>query len=122
MRVLVTGSRTWTDENLIRWAISFHTRYAPGRDDVTVIHGGAKGADTMAGVAAREMHMHVEVHWADWDTHGKRAGYVRNAEMVAAGADVCLAFIRNSSPGATMCANLAEQAGIPVHRYTEDSP
>lgn len=45
------------------------------------------------------------------------AGPIRNKKMVDLGADLCLAFIKGASPGATGCAKLAERAGVEVRYY-----
>lgn len=123
MRILVTGSRDWDDYATLLHAVRraiLSLAQAPGYDGtVTVVHGACpSGADAMAHEVATFFGCKIERHPADWDTHRKRAGYVRNAEMVGLGADVCLAFIRNGSRGASMTADLAEKAGIPTIRYT----
>jgi SLOG family YspA-like protein len=116
VRVLVTGSRTWTDETLIRAVLALAWRDAHG--DMTVVHGDARaGADRIADQWAVDAGVKVERHPSQWRLSGKRAGLVRNAEMVAAGADLCLAFIRDGSRGASHCAGLAKAAGIPTRVY-----
>lgn len=122
-RVLVTGSRTWTDGDLIgrelgevvMRAVAVHDEPYP---NVVVVHGGCpRGADALADEAARGFGMKVERHPADWGRYGKSAGFRRNAEMVATKPDLCLAFIHQRSSGATHCADLAEKAGIPTKRW-----
>ena len=114
MRVLVSGSRTWTDRNAIIDAL--HDLKAE-HGDLIIVHGGARGADQLAEQAAATLGIGTEVWFADW-SKGRGAGYARNAEMVKSGADLCLAFIRDNSRGASHCASLAEKAGIPVRRFT----
>jgi hypothetical protein len=92
-------------------------RSAKGHPDAVVVHGGARGADQLAGFAARRMGLAEETHRARWDLAPRAAGVLRNLAMVKLGADVCLAFIKDRSSGATQCADAAERAGIPVHRY-----
>ena len=116
-RVLITGSRTWTDSTAIRAALSPFR--APG---VVLVHGDARGADRIAASVWHSWGLPTEAHPADWDTYGRAAGYRRNRHMVGLGADVCVAFIRNHSPGATHTADLAEQAGIHTTRHHHKDP
>lgn len=127
-RILITGSRTWTDRERIANTLETIDRTQnTERRPVYVIEGEAAGADKLAASVAEEFGWNVIRCPADWSRHDeecpawhwdldvcKRAGFRRNVEMVALGADVCAAFIRNRSKGATMTVNLAREAGIPV--------
>jgi hypothetical protein len=117
MRILVTGSRDWLNTNLVVTALEME---AFGNDNVTVVHGGnPTGADAAADRWARDRNVKVEVHKPQWAKLGLKAGPLRNQQMVRRGADVCLAFIRNNSAGASDCARKAEAAGIPTNIYRE---
>lgn len=117
MRILVTGTREWTDEDAVR---SLLIDYIGDMDPsmVTVVHGDARGLDAAADRIARSLGCQVEPHPAKWKTHGAtKAGRIRNQEMVDAGAEVCLAFpkrIRAKSKGTWDCLTRAVAAGIPT--------
>jgi hypothetical protein len=118
-RLLVTGSRTWHDVPAIEQALAaILARHLEG---VLLVHGACScGADAIAtAYAARTPGYQVEAHPARWRRYGQAAGYRRNAEMIALGADGCVAFIRDRSPGSTSTVRLAQAAGIPVWLHTE---
>lgn len=121
MRVLVTGSRKWTNAQLIYEVMREIHMTATERP--TLVSGHCPdGADAIAeAIAEAPLHWNVELHPAIWrrpdGTFDRSAGFRRNEEMVNLGADVCIAFIKNRSRGATHTADLAAKAGIPLKVY-----
>lgn len=115
MRILVTGSREWDDPGEIEHWLS---QISYGHREVTLVSGHCPtGADKYAEDFAYEQDWDVELHPADWLAWGKRAGFIRNQQMVDLGADVCVAFRRGNwnSKGTTHCGEAAERAGIPTY-------
>jgi hypothetical protein len=115
-RILVTGSRDWTDEGAIMDALADVSGELTGvvGGPVTLVHGACPtGADKIAHEVAIRWCWPIEAHPADWSV-GKKAGPERNQRMVDLGADVCLAFPLANSRGTRDCMRRAEAAGIPV--------
>src|SRR6266851_576424 len=110
MRILVTGSREWTDWETIQRAL----QEAGDGDWNTLIHGDCStGADSIADNFGCFCCWEIERYPADWAKYGKAAGPVRNQEMVDAGADICLAFFQPGAAnrGTADCVSRAEKAG-----------
>ncbi|MEW2415330.1 SLOG family protein [Streptomyces sp. NPDC046866] len=119
-RILVTGSRTWDDTDTICDALDTAVSEVPPhtRDLWLVVGDCPTGADRIAYQWATTAMVPIDAHIADWTTHGKAAGPIRNAAMVRSGADVVLAFIKDGSRGASHTVALARRAGIPVRLWT----
>jgi len=115
-RILITGSRRWSDAALITKIL---TEYANDYPDAVLVHGGALGADTIAGQVWGRLvgKDKVEIHRAEWGKYHSKAGPIRNGVMVDLGADICLAFPLKDSVGTFDCIRKAKKAGIPVHEF-----
>lgn len=130
MRILVTGSRRWVDESVVYTELRKATENVEN-ETITLVHGGARGADLIAARWALMFGWIVEEHPANWESCGSecdrthwryregraycpRSGFIRNDKMVKLGADICLAFYKGDSKGTDMCAKIADKAGIPV--------
>lgn len=116
MKVLVTGSRSHTYEGLRQTLLDeLHKAGAPIGNDLTIIHGGAPGADTIAGEVAAEWGANEYVFPAEWGTYGKFAGRMRNAEMFTTmHPDLVLAFPLDGSVGTWDCVTQAHKHEVPV--------
>lgn len=86
MRILVCGSRYWTDKEFIRKVL------AELPEGSTIIHGDCRGADRLAGEVAKELGLQVIAYPAQWKL-GAKAGPIRNKQMlVEEEPDFVLAF------------------------------
>lgn len=95
MYVAIIGSRTFTDYQLLKDKC---LRVLSKSKDVTIISGGAKGADTLAERFATEFKLPMVVIRADWQKHGRSAGMIRNNQVLSFATHV-IAFWNGESKG-----------------------
>lgn len=128
IRVLVCGSRTFKD----RWHL-FNTLYdfveernlksEPDElgnwlpSGLTIVHGGAKGADLIADEWAVVNWVPIDEHKADWNKYGRAAGPIRNKQMLDTGVDVVIAFPRGEARGTRHMMKIAREAGVEVLEF-----
>lgn len=119
MRVLVCGSRDYADKERLFHILDEVLMEAAQMDDgITLIHGAARGADSLADQWGRKCSpVEIERYPADWDRYGRRAGYVRNKQMLDEGRpDMVIAFYSSvdKSRGTSMMVDIAQRASVPV--------
>jgi hypothetical protein len=114
-RVVVFGGREFTNAKFIFEHLNrLHKKF--GFD--VVIEGDARGADRIAGFWARKKkltNLKFPIKKIDWDTHGKKAGYLRNQRMIDEGKpDFGVEF--PGGKGTAMMRGLMKDAGLPIYR------
>jgi hypothetical protein len=119
-RLLVTGSRDWSDVDAV--VRELEVVQAHEGEQVVLVSGNCRGADLIAEDIAVKFGWMIERHPADWKTHGKRAGFIRNGEMVELGADYCVAFVKDNSAGASNTVVKARIAKIPTKVIATTTP
>lgn len=125
MKIVITGSRGWTDAAPIR------ARLEQLPPCSFVMHGGAPGVDQLACTIATNLGHAVRAFYADWrvkpDTppgairrrpngapYDSRAGIRRNLVMLDQEPDLVLAWWDGVSPGTKHMIESAAARGIPV--------
>ena len=109
MKVLVTGSRNWTDEDATRQELE---KLDPYKD--IVIHGGCRGADMIADRIAKSLGVHTARVDALWNWYPHTAGPVQNSIMLDLEPDNILAFPLPGSKGTLDMLKQAKQINVPI--------
>lgn len=108
MRLLISGYREFADYKLFCETLEEFN----GTISV-IIHGGCRGADTLARKYAEERGIEQEVYLPNWERYGKRAGPIRNEKMIVDGCpDYAIVFLSEKSIGTKNMVSLCEKHGI----------
>lgn len=105
MKVLVCGSRGFNDYQLLAKKLSEY-------NITEIIEGGSRGADLLSKRYGYDNGIKVTEVKARWDLYGKRAGYLRNEQMVNMNPDLVIAFWSGVSKGTKHTIDLAINKGI----------
>ena len=114
MKLAVVGSRTFSDYPFMEEMLQYHSC-------TQIISGAARGADRLAKQYSAEKGIPIREFPADWEAHGKSAGFIRNRKIVAT-CDEVVAFWDGKSRGTKHTIDLAEAAGKPVYKYWPEDP
>lgn len=111
-RLLVCGGRGFSDRARVDEVL---TKYKEKYGIAVLIHGAARGADSLAADWAKLNCIATESYPADWDRYGKSAGYKRNTQMLVEGKpDDVIAF--PGGTGTDMMCDIATKAQKKVYR------
>lgn len=114
MRILVCGDRNWHNREIIRNEL---IKFLPDASNTIIIHGAARGADTIAGLIGAGLGMKVLAFPAEWHKYGRAAGPIRNQRLLDEGKpEMVLAFHNNihESKGTKDMVSRARKAGLKV--------
>lgn len=104
-KVIIAGSRTYNDYKFASNKIRFYLSQIPS-NNITIVSGGAKGADAIGERYAKENKIPLKIFPANWEKFKRSAGFIRNTEM-ANYATHLIAFWDGKSKGTEMMIDIA---------------
>lgn len=115
-KVIVAGGRDFDDYELLSKKLDKMRQVILANDladDMEIVCGKARGADSLGERWGREHHVSVAEFPADWDKYGRSAGPRRNKQM-GEYADTLLAFWDGESRGTKHMIDYSTEKGLNV--------
>ena len=113
-KVIIAGGRDFRNYNGLKSYCDkiLKTKVEQGYE-IKIISGTANGADKLGERYAKEKGYEILQFPADWDAHGRSAGYIRNKQM-AKNADACICFWNGVSNGTKWMIEIAKEKQLPL--------
>jgi hypothetical protein len=116
-KVIIAGGREFKASPMeldkIDRLVSNHYDMMTEEGDLEMVTGCARGADQIPYYYNKRFNVPIMEFPADWDTHGKAAGFIRNRAM-AEYADALIAFWDGESRGTKNMIEVAKELGLKV--------
>ena len=103
MKLAIIGSRNFNDYFLLTKILESYKS-----ETTLVVSGAAKGADSLGEKWAIENNIKTLIFPANWEKYGKRAGFIRNEDIIK-NCDYVIAFWDGISKGTSHSLNLAKK-------------
>jgi len=118
--IAIVGSRDFSDYEMMKDRFitieGGFEKEIKNPSEYCIVSGGARGADKLAEKLAGELNINTLIFNADWETYGKKAGYLRNQQIIEK-ADLVLAFWNSESKGTKHSIDLAIKHNKPIYIY-----
>jgi hypothetical protein len=110
MKLAIVGSRDFSNYDLLVKSIEQNLDVS----QIThIVSGGARGADTLGELFAKNNNIDTIIYKPDWNKYGRSAGYIRNKDIIDS-ADFVIAFWDGKSKGTKHSIDLANNMGKPI--------
>ena len=82
VKVGIVGSRSITFSEYVFSVLDFYLSRLLEENEVVIVSGGAVGIDSLGAQWAELRKLKTEIYLPDWQTHGKKAGFLRNQQII----------------------------------------
>ena len=112
VKVGIVGSRSITSSEYVFSVLDFYLARLLEENEVVIVSGGAVGIDSLGAQWAELRKLKTEIYLPDWQTHGKKAGFLRNQQIID-NSDYLIA-ITTGSNGTADSIKRAVKKNIPI--------
>jgi hypothetical protein len=112
-KVIIAGGRDFHSFPILRIHMDHLLKEKAKTCKITIISGGARGADTLGEKYAQLRHYKVIKMKADWKKHRRSAGFVRNKDMLDLASGV-VCFWNKRSKGTKHMIDITAKANKPL--------